>query len=133
MIIRNIMDRLFGLLVRVPGYRSRGPGSIPGATRFLRSCGSGTVSTQPLEYNLALSTPTNGGRSIGIVLSRTQATQFVCFIPLYIYIYIYMYNFIPPYTTDACVHLLQITCSFVTFQAEYFNLTLSSQVQGTLL
>jgi hypothetical protein len=27
-------DRLFGLLVRVPGYRYRGPGSIPGATRF---------------------------------------------------------------------------------------------------
>jgi hypothetical protein len=25
---------LCGLLVRVPGYRSRGPGSIPGATRF---------------------------------------------------------------------------------------------------
>jgi hypothetical protein len=27
-------DRLCGLLVRVPGYRSRVPGSIPGATRF---------------------------------------------------------------------------------------------------
>jgi hypothetical protein len=27
-------DRLFGLVVRVPGYRYRGPGSIPGATRF---------------------------------------------------------------------------------------------------
>jgi hypothetical protein len=26
--------RLFDLEVRVPGYRSRGPGSIPGATRF---------------------------------------------------------------------------------------------------
>jgi hypothetical protein len=24
----------WGLVVRVPGYRSRGPGSIPGATRF---------------------------------------------------------------------------------------------------
>jgi hypothetical protein len=28
------MDRLCGLVVRVPGYRSRGLGSIPGATRF---------------------------------------------------------------------------------------------------
>jgi hypothetical protein len=28
------VDRLCGLVVRVPGYRSRGPGSIPGATRF---------------------------------------------------------------------------------------------------
>jgi hypothetical protein len=27
-------DRLCGLVVRVPGYRSRGAGSIPGATRF---------------------------------------------------------------------------------------------------
>jgi hypothetical protein len=28
------VDRLCGLVVRVPGYRSRGPGSISGATRF---------------------------------------------------------------------------------------------------
>jgi hypothetical protein len=27
-------DRLCGLVVRVPGYRYRGPGSITGATRF---------------------------------------------------------------------------------------------------
>jgi hypothetical protein len=27
-------DRLCGLVARVPGYRSRGPDSIPGATRF---------------------------------------------------------------------------------------------------
>jgi hypothetical protein len=34
-------DSLCGLVVSVPGYR--GPGSIPGATRFfLRSSGSGT-------------------------------------------------------------------------------------------
>jgi hypothetical protein len=30
----NMLDGLYGLVVRVPGYRSRGPGSIPGATRF---------------------------------------------------------------------------------------------------
>jgi hypothetical protein len=28
------VDHLRGLVVRVPGYRSRGPGSIPGATIF---------------------------------------------------------------------------------------------------
>jgi hypothetical protein len=28
------VHRLCGLLVRVPGYSSRGPGSIPGATKF---------------------------------------------------------------------------------------------------
>jgi hypothetical protein len=39
-------DRLCGLVVRVSGFRSRGLGSIPGATRFLRSSGSGTGSTQ---------------------------------------------------------------------------------------
>jgi hypothetical protein len=27
-------DRLCGLVFRAPGYRSRGPGSIPGATKF---------------------------------------------------------------------------------------------------
>jgi hypothetical protein len=30
----SVLDRLCGLVVRVPGYRSRGPGSISGATRF---------------------------------------------------------------------------------------------------
>jgi hypothetical protein len=29
----NCFGRLCGLVVRVPGYRSRGPGSIPGTTR----------------------------------------------------------------------------------------------------
>jgi hypothetical protein len=32
----STIDRLCGLVVRVPGYRSRGPGSIPGSTRFSR-------------------------------------------------------------------------------------------------
>jgi hypothetical protein len=36
--------------VRVLGYRSGGPGSIPGTTRK-KSSGSGTGSTQPREYN----------------------------------------------------------------------------------
>jgi hypothetical protein len=30
---KHIPDRLCGLVVRVPGYRSRGPRSIPGSTR----------------------------------------------------------------------------------------------------
>jgi hypothetical protein len=29
-----LKDRLCGLVVRVPGYISRGPGSIPSSTRF---------------------------------------------------------------------------------------------------
>jgi hypothetical protein len=33
-ILRYHSHRLCGLVVRVLGYRSRGPGSIPGVTRF---------------------------------------------------------------------------------------------------
>jgi hypothetical protein len=48
----NHTDRLCGLVVKVSGYRYRGPGSIPGTTRFfLRSSGSGTGSTQPRDDN----------------------------------------------------------------------------------
>jgi hypothetical protein len=48
-----IYDRLFGLVVIVLDYRSGGPGSIPGTTRFPKknSNGFGTGSTQPREYN----------------------------------------------------------------------------------
>jgi hypothetical protein len=49
-IIIIIKERLFGLVVRVLGYRSLGTGSIPGTTRK-KSSGSGTGSTQPREYN----------------------------------------------------------------------------------
>jgi hypothetical protein len=38
----TIIDRLCGLVVRVLGYRSGGPGSIPGTTRKKESSGSGT-------------------------------------------------------------------------------------------
>jgi hypothetical protein len=49
-------DRLCGLVFRVLGYRTGGPGSIPCTTRFSgggkeTSSGSGTGSTQPREYN----------------------------------------------------------------------------------
>jgi hypothetical protein len=44
-----LLDRLYGLVVRVLGYRSGGPGSILGTTK--KSNGSGTGYTQPREYN----------------------------------------------------------------------------------
>jgi hypothetical protein len=44
-------DHLSGILVIVLGYRSGGPGSIPGITRKKKSSGSGTGSTHPREYN----------------------------------------------------------------------------------
>jgi hypothetical protein len=33
-VMKKKVDCLCGLVVRVPGYRSRDPGSIPGAARF---------------------------------------------------------------------------------------------------
>jgi hypothetical protein len=48
--ISTIFDRLCGLVARVLGYRSGGPGSIPGTTKE-KSSGSGTGSTHPREYN----------------------------------------------------------------------------------
>jgi hypothetical protein len=46
------LHRLCGLVVRVPGYRSRGPGfDSRGLPDFLRSSGYGTGSTQPREDN----------------------------------------------------------------------------------
>jgi hypothetical protein len=49
-LLYDMRDRLCGLVVRVLGYRSASPGSIPGTTRK-KSSGSGTGSTQPREYN----------------------------------------------------------------------------------
>jgi hypothetical protein len=49
-IIIKLIDHLCGLVVRVLGYRSGGPGSIPGTTRK-KSSGSGMGSTQTREYN----------------------------------------------------------------------------------
>jgi hypothetical protein len=44
------MDRLCGLVVRVPGYRSRGPGSIPGGfglgNRYYGRRGSAALTTR---------------------------------------------------------------------------------------
>jgi hypothetical protein len=43
------VDRLCGLVVRVLGYRSGSPGSIPG--HYKKSSGSDAGFTQPREYN----------------------------------------------------------------------------------
>jgi hypothetical protein len=103
-------DRLCGLVVRVLGYRSRGPCSIPGTTRkkvvgLERGPLSLVSTTEELlgrkssssclenrDYGrkdpsrwprgtldpqkLAITSPTSGGRSVGIVLSRTQTMEF---------------------------------------------------------
>jgi hypothetical protein len=110
-----VEDRLCGLVVRVLGYRSRGPGSIPVATIFsenkwvwngvhsaswvqLRiyleeknSCSdlesreygsrdpSGWLRDALYPQKLTLTSPTRGGRSVGIVLSRTKATELLLY------------------------------------------------------
>jgi hypothetical protein len=99
-------------VVRVPGYRSRGPGSIPDATRFYwevlglergplslvstteelleRKSSGSCLESQDYGHRdpsrwprdilypetLVLTSPTSVGRSVGIVRSRTQATEF---------------------------------------------------------
>jgi hypothetical protein len=47
-----IADHLCGLVVRVLGYRSGSPGSIPGTTKEKRVVGLERGSTQPREYKL---------------------------------------------------------------------------------
>jgi hypothetical protein len=104
--------RLCGLVVIVPGYRSRDPGSIPGDTRFcekywvwngvhsaswvqLSSYLEEKVATSVKKIEitavdpprwlrdtlypqkLALTSLTSSGRSVGIVRSRTKATELV--------------------------------------------------------
>jgi hypothetical protein len=49
--LKSLLDSLCGLVVRVLGYRSGGPGSIPGTTRKKKCSGSRTGCTQPREYN----------------------------------------------------------------------------------
>jgi hypothetical protein len=49
-IIFRIYDLLCGLVVRAPGYRSRGQVQFPALPDFPRSNRPGTGSTQPCEY-----------------------------------------------------------------------------------
>jgi hypothetical protein len=110
------MDRFCGLVIRVPGYRSRGPEydcrryqifwevvclergplSLLSTIEELlerKSSGFGLenrdygprksnelTTWQPsIRKNLALTSLTNGGRSVGIVRLRTQVTEFSYF------------------------------------------------------
>jgi hypothetical protein len=89
-------------VIRIPGYRSRSPGSIPGLKRGplslvstneelleRKSSDSGLeteitdVGIRQVDHvaplypqKLALTSTTLGGRSVGIVRSRTKATEF---------------------------------------------------------
>jgi hypothetical protein len=106
--------RLCGLVVRVPGYSSGGPGfdsralqekkvaglergplSLVSTTEELLGRNSSASGLESLKYGrrdlsalttwhppqkLALTSPTSGGRLVGIVRLRTRATEiFTCF------------------------------------------------------
>jgi hypothetical protein len=58
-----IVDSLCHLVVRVLGYISVGPGSIPGTTRK-KSSGSGKGSTQTREYNWIATWKKSSGSSL---------------------------------------------------------------------
>jgi hypothetical protein len=106
------MDRLCGLVVRVLGYRSGGPGLIPGTIRRkkkvvglergplsllstteepldrkvvapVKKTENTAVEIRHADYvapsirkKLAITSPTSGGRSVGVVRSRTQTMDF---------------------------------------------------------
>jgi hypothetical protein len=55
-----------GFSLEIREYGRRDPSRLPRVTRYPQS--------------LALSSPTSGGRSVGIVSSRTQATEFSFFL-----------------------------------------------------
>jgi hypothetical protein len=94
-------DRLCGLVIRVSGYRSRGPGfdSVPYQIFWeLRSYLNEKVAAPVYKTEIngvgnsfrwprntlypqkfSLNSPTSGGRSVGIVRLRTKATEFSFF------------------------------------------------------
>jgi hypothetical protein len=108
----HFSDRLCGLVVRVPGYRSGGPGSILGTTRkklvglewgplnlvstteelLDRKTAAAVYKTEntavgirhadhvapSIRKKLAITSPTSGGSSVGLVCSRTQTMECVC-------------------------------------------------------
>jgi hypothetical protein len=111
-------DRLCGLVARVPGYKSRGPGfdyrryqifwevvglergplSLVSTTEELlgrNNSGSGLENREygrgdPMRWphdtryrqKSALTLPTSGGRSVGIVHLWTKVTEFICLLLL---------------------------------------------------
>ena len=67
--------------------------------------------TPPYPQKLALTSPTGGGRSVGIVRVRTKATEFVLFVLLQLIISLH-----DIFYSSACSHLLLFSSScFIYF------------------
>jgi hypothetical protein len=123
------MDRLCGLVVRIPGYRSRGPEldsqryqisselvglergplSLVSKIKEVTGRNSSGCSLQRRDYirrdplrwpsdtlypqKLVVTSPTSGGRSVGIVRSWTKVTEFFTWICNSMFIYYLLKEF----------------------------------------
>jgi hypothetical protein len=131
--------------IQVSKMRPGGPGSIPGTKRNKKVVGleEGSISlvstTEELlenrEYGrrdtsrwpcgtlypqkLAITSPTSGGRSVGVVRSRTQTMEFVCFVCLSLLLlraeylaHLILFHFITlkMYTLKHCLTLSKVKC-----------------------
>jgi hypothetical protein len=151
------MDRICGLVRRVPGYRSRGPGfdprryqifwevlglergslslvstieellgrNISGSGLENREHGRGEPFGWPrdtlYQQKLALTSPTRGGRSVGIVRLRTKTTEFVlnvlyciCFVKVRytVHTHYYYYHLLLNYDWDFCYYYYLLSSLF---------------------
>jgi hypothetical protein len=72
---------LSGLVVRVPGHISRGPGRFLPLPDFLRSSGSGTASTRPREYNWGTAWRKSSGSGLEIRNTAVGIRHATCVTP----------------------------------------------------
>jgi hypothetical protein len=115
---------------RVPGYRSKGSGFDFRRYQifFMRSSGSGTGSTQPrednwelfhpLSANLALTSPTSGGRSVGIVRLRTTGHGVCVF---YLFLLSVKYE---PYQKTLQIRIIDLKEIYILGHVQTFRMTI---------
>jgi hypothetical protein len=103
------IDCFCGLVVIVPGYRSKGLGSISGPTRF-----SGTGSTQPRDYNWG-------------AIERKWVNMHICITaPLCAFFTTIFYFIFSFYLSSTEPHVRCLYgCCYMTWVVQWFKLALS--------